>query len=33
VMDHSLTPGEGVRLNFPLEHCLFFDASGRRLDS
>jgi len=33
VMDHFLTPGEGVRLNFPLEHCLFFDASGRRLDS
>ena len=33
VMDHALTPGESVRLSFPAEHCLFFDASGRRLNS
>jgi len=33
VMDHALTPGESVRLTFPAEHCLFFDASGRRLNS
>ena len=30
-LDQSLQPGAPVRLSFPAERCLFFDANGRRL--
>jgi multiple sugar transport system ATP-binding protein len=30
-LDHLLHPGAPVRLSFPRERCLFFDASGERL--
>ena len=30
-LDQLLQPGAPVRLGFPRERCLFFDASGRRL--
>lgn len=33
VMAHALNTGAHVRLAFPREHCLLFDAQGRRLDS
>ena len=31
LLDHALVPGTSVRLAFPRERCLFFDASGHRL--
>jgi multiple sugar transport system ATP-binding protein len=30
-LDHPLHPGAPVRMSFPAERCLFFDAGGRRL--
>jgi multiple sugar transport system ATP-binding protein len=30
-LDHALHPGTHVRMAFPHERCLFFDASGQRL--
>jgi multiple sugar transport system ATP-binding protein len=30
-LDEALHPGSPVRLSFPRERCLFFDASGQRL--
>jgi multiple sugar transport system ATP-binding protein len=31
MLDQALVPGARVRLTFPPERCMFFDASGRRL--
>jgi len=31
MLDQALTPGARVRLTFPPERCMFFDASGQRL--
>jgi multiple sugar transport system ATP-binding protein len=31
MLDQALVPGDRVRLTFPPERCMFFDASGRRL--
>jgi len=31
MLDQALVPGARVRLSFPRERCMFFDASGRRL--
>ena len=31
MLDQALVPGARVRLAFPPERCMFFDASGRRL--
>jgi multiple sugar transport system ATP-binding protein len=31
LLDQALHPGVPVRMSFPRERCLFFDASGRRL--
>jgi len=31
MLDQALVPGARVRLTFPAERCMFFDASGRRL--
>jgi multiple sugar transport system ATP-binding protein len=31
MLDQALAPGAQVQLHFPPEHCLYFDASGRRL--
>jgi len=31
MLDQALVPGARVRMTFPPERCMFFDASGRRL--
>ena len=31
MLDQALVPGARVRLTFPPERCMFFDASGQRL--
>lgn len=31
MLDQALVPGDRVRLAFPPERCMFFDAAGRRL--
>ena len=31
MLDQALVPGASVRLGFPPERCMFFDASGQRL--
>ena len=31
MLDQALSPGAQVRLSFPRERCLYFDASGQRL--
>lgn len=31
MLDQALTPGDKVRLSFPPERCMYFDAEGRRL--
>jgi multiple sugar transport system ATP-binding protein len=31
LLDQALVPGARVRLAFPPERCLYFDAAGRRL--
>ena len=31
MLDQALVPGDRVRLGFPPERCMFFDAAGRRL--
>jgi multiple sugar transport system ATP-binding protein len=31
MLDQPLAPGSPARFGFPVERCLFFDASGRRL--
>jgi len=31
LLDQALTPGARVRLTFPPERCLYFDASGQRI--
>jgi multiple sugar transport system ATP-binding protein len=33
MLDQALVPGARVRLGFPPERCLFFDAAGQRLGS
>jgi len=31
MLEHAVVPGSHVRFNFPHQHCLYFDRSGRRL--
>ena len=31
MLDQALSPGSAVRMSFPRERCLYFDASGQRL--
>ena len=31
MLDQPLAPGSQARFGFPAEHCLFFDAAGRRI--
>jgi multiple sugar transport system ATP-binding protein len=33
LLDQALAPGSTVRMDFPRERCLYFDAAGRRLPS
>jgi multiple sugar transport system ATP-binding protein len=31
MLEHAVLPGSQVRFDFPKQHCLYFDQSGRRL--
>jgi multiple sugar transport system ATP-binding protein len=31
MLEEPLAPGSQARFGFPAEHCLFFDAAGRRM--
>ena len=31
MLDHFISPGSRVHIEFPRRHCLFFDANGQRL--